>query len=109
VSDLEPIGGEVEALLARIGLPAVPPLVRLLEAWDAIAGEPWTGSRPAGLDSGTLVIEVADGVQASVLSYQTGPLLRRLEEVLGPGVVEAVRIRVADPKKARKIRDSETQ
>jgi hypothetical protein len=99
MSDLEPIGGDVEALLAGIGLPSLPPLTRLLDAWADVAGEPWSAARPSGLEAGVLVVEVADGMHASLLAYQTGSLLARLEVHLGPGVVHSVRIRVAKPKK----------
>jgi hypothetical protein len=106
VSELEAIGGDVEALLARIGLPSLPPLARLVDAWEEVAGEPWAEARPAGLESGVLVVEVADGMRASLLSYQTGPLLDRLGGHLGPGVVHSVRIRVAMAKKSPKTRHS---
>jgi hypothetical protein len=105
VSDLEPIGADVEALLGRIGLPSLPPLARLVEAWDDLAGEPWSVARPAGLEAGVLVVEVADGMLASLLAYQTGPLLTRLEDHLGPGVVQSVRIRVGKAKKPPGSRD----
>jgi hypothetical protein len=107
VSDLEPIGADLEALLARIGLPSLPPLARLVDAWAEVAGEPWAAdSRPAGLEEGVLVVEVTDGMRASLLSYQTGALLARLGEHLGPGVVHSVRIRVGRPENPQKSRHS---
>jgi len=100
VSDLERIGDGLEAVLRRLGLPAVDVLQRLVSDWAELAGEPWASrARPAGLQRGELVVEVADGTSASLLRYQTEELLRRLEEGLGARLVDTVRIRLAGPKK----------
>jgi predicted nucleic acid-binding Zn ribbon protein len=100
VSDLERIGDGLEAVLRRLGLPAVDVLQRLVSDWTELTGEPWASrARPAGLQRGELVVEVADGTSASLLRYQTEELLRRLEEGLGARLVNTVRIRLAGPKK----------
>lgn len=100
MSDLERIGDGLEAVLRRLGLPAVDVLQRLVSDWAELAGEPWASrARPAGLQRGELVVEVADGTSASLLRYQTEELLRRLEEGLGARLVDTVRIRLAGPKK----------
>jgi hypothetical protein len=100
VSDLERIGDGLEEVLRRLGLPAVDVLQRLVSDWAELAGEPWASrALPAGLQRGELVVEVADGTSASLLRYQTGELLRRLEGGLGARLVDAVRIRLAGPKK----------
>jgi hypothetical protein len=96
VKDLEPVGEHVEALLQRIGMPPVPDLARLVDQWTAITPEPWaSAAAPVGLGDGVLVVEVNDGTHASLLSYQIGTLVERLEGELGAGVVTGVRIRVA--------------
>ena len=100
MSDLERIGDGLEAVLRRLGLPAVDVLQRLVSDWAELAGEPWASrARPAGLQRGELVVEVADGTSASLLRYQTEELLRRLEEGLGARLVDTVRMRLAGPKK----------
>ena len=100
MSDLERIGDGLEAVLRRLGLPAVDVLQRLVSDWAELTGEPWASrARPAGLQRGELVVEVADGTSASLLRYQTEELLRRLEEGLGARLVDTVRIRLAGPKK----------
>ena len=100
MSDLERIGDGLEAVLRRLGLPAVDVLQRLVSDWAELAGEPWASrARPAGLQRGELVVEVADGTSASLLRYQTEELLRRLEEGLGARLVDTVRIRLASSKK----------
>jgi len=100
MSDLQRIGDDLAAVLRRLGLPAVDTTQRLVDDWAELAGEPWASrSRPAGLQRGELIVEVADGTSASLLRYQAGDLLRRLEEGLGARLVEAVRIRVGSSKK----------
>jgi len=100
MSDLQRIGDDLAAVLRRLGLPAVDATQRLIDDWPELAGEPWASrSRPAGLQGGELVVEVADGTSASLLRYQAGDLLRRLEEGLGARLVDAVRIRVGSAKK----------
>jgi len=100
MSDLQRIGDDLAAVLRRLGLPAVDAMQRLVDDWAELAGEPWASrSRPAGLQRGELIVEVADGTSASLLRYQAGDLLRRLEEGLGARLVDTVRIRVGSSKK----------
>lgn len=83
-----------------LGLPAADALQRLTGEWEEVAGEPWASrSRPVGLHRGELVVEVRDGSTASLLKYQCGELLERLEKGLGARFVDTVRIRLESPKK----------
>jgi predicted nucleic acid-binding Zn ribbon protein len=100
MSDLEPIGGDLEAFLDRLGMPPLLDLARLVEEWETLAGEPFsTMALPAGFDDGELLLEVADGSAASIMKYRAGTLLDRLRESLGDGIVERIRIRVGTAKK----------
>jgi hypothetical protein len=100
MSDLERIGDDLAAVLRRLGLPALDALQRLVEEWGKLAGEPWASrSRPAGLQHGELMVEVADGTSASLLRYQVGELLQRLEDGLGARLVDSVHIRLGSSKK----------
>ena len=102
MSGLEPIGGDLEALLTRLGMPPMLDVARLVDEWDELAGEPFsTMAIPAGFDDGELLVEVADGSAASIMKYRAGALLDRLRETLGDGIVTSIRIRVGNPKKAR--------
>ena len=101
MSDLQPIGDDLEAMLRRLGLPAPGVLERLVGDWARVAGEPWAGrAAPVNLHRGELVVEVADGTTASLLKYQVNGLLERLEQGLGAGLVETVRLRVRSSKKS---------
>lgn len=95
MSDLQRIGEGLDEVLRRLGLPAADALERLVGEWPALAGEPWAGrSRPAGLQQGELLVEVADGVAASLLRYECGALIERLATGLGGRFVDSVRLRV---------------
>ena len=99
MSDLERLGEGLDVILRRIGLPEVPDLGRLADNWESLAGEPFgTRSRPVGLSGGTLVLEVADGASATLLRYQTGALLQRLETRFGAPIATDIRFRVELPK-----------
>ena len=101
MSDLERVSGFLDSVLRRLGLPDPLDLGRLIDEWADLAGEPWgSRSRPAGLQDGVLLVEVADGSVATLLRYQQGVLVQRLEGRLGVGVVTSVRIRVRRSKKA---------
>jgi predicted nucleic acid-binding Zn ribbon protein len=98
--DLEPVAGDVEALLRRLGMPRMVDLDRLVSEWDTLAGEPFsTMARPAGYSNGELLVEVVDGAAASLLKYRVGVLLDRLRQHLGDGIVDSIRIRVGKSKK----------
>ncbi len=102
MSDLVHVGEGLEKLLRRLGMVAPVDLGRLVDEWAQLAGDPWaTRAVPVGLQRGELVLEVADGTDASLLKYQVGTLVERLERELGGRMVEAVRIRVASPRKSR--------
>ena len=93
---LDPIGDMLTPFLEKLGLAKPDKAARLTIEWEALAGEPWaTQARPAGLRSGELLVDVVDSATVSLLRYRTGELLERLDEALGEGTVEVVRLRVA--------------
>ena len=93
---LDPIGDMLAPFLEKLGLSRPDTAARLGSEWSELAGDPWaTDTRPAGLTSGELVVEVTNSATLSVLRYRTGELLARLDEALGEGAVEVIRLRVA--------------
>lgn len=95
MKDLEKVGGFLEQVLRRFGIPDPVDLNRLVEEWEELAGEPWgTRSRPAGLQDGELTVEVDDGSIATLLTYQQRSLIERLTERLGVPLVTSVKVRV---------------
>ncbi len=98
--DLERVGGFLDQVLRRMGMPDPIDLNRLIEEWEDLAGEPWgTRSQPAGLDAGELVVEVDDGSIATLLAYQRQELVDRLQRRLGARLVTSIKIRVVRHKK----------
>ncbi len=93
---LEPISNAVETLLKSWGMADPGVSTRLVREWSQISGEPWnTRSRPLRLRNGELVLEVATAAELSVLRYRTGELLAQLDQHLGEGVVDVVRLKAA--------------
>jgi hypothetical protein len=93
---LDPIADMLAGFLERLGLARPDTAARLSTERKKIAGEPWaTDTRPAGLSSGELVVEVGNAGTLSVLRYRTGELLARLDDAFGEGTVEVIRLRVA--------------
>jgi predicted nucleic acid-binding Zn ribbon protein len=98
--DLERVGGFLDQVLRRLGVPEQVDVARLVETWEDLAGEPWgSRSRPVGLNGGELVVEVDDGSIATLLKYQQKNLLERLERRFGTPVATSVKIRVSRGKK----------
>jgi predicted nucleic acid-binding Zn ribbon protein len=98
--DLERVGGFLDQVLRRLGVPEEVDVARLVETWEDLAGEPWgSRSRPVGLNEGELVVEVDDGSIATLLKYQQKNLLERLERRFGTPVATSVKIRVSRGKK----------
>lgn len=93
---LDPISDMLAPFLEKLGLARPDTAARLGTEWTELAGDPWaTDTRPAGLAAGELVVEVNNAANLSVLRYRTGELLARLDEALGEGTVEVIRLRVA--------------
>lgn len=93
---LDPIGDMLTPFLEKLGLARPDAAARISAEWSDLAGEPWsTQAQPVDLRAGELVVEVIDGATLSLLRYRTGELLERLDERLGEGTVEVVRLRVA--------------
>lgn len=89
----EPLEGVLEGLLQKLGLPAPSVSKSLGEGWDEMAGAPWSGqTRPLFIREGELVVEAVSPALVGLLRYAIGDLMRRLDERLGEGVVETVRV-----------------
>jgi len=85
-------------IIGRVGTGAERSAAMLVEQWDEIVPERWKkGSRPVGIRRGVLLVEVAPGADATLLRHDTAELLNRIVRRLGPGVVDAVRLRVLPP------------
>lgn len=89
----EALDSVLSRLLANFGLPSPDLLPRLQQSWPDLAGPPWAGqSAPVLLRRGELVVESASPQLVSILRYASGELLRRLDEELGPGRIDTIRV-----------------
>ena len=90
------VGDLIDVVLGKVARSGVAPIVRLRQRWDTLAGEWADRSRPVGLQGGVLTLEVASGLDASMLRYATADLLAEVRRELGDDVAVtriAVRVR----------------
>lgn len=89
----EALDSVLSRILATLGLPPPDLLPRLQQSWDDMAGPPWAGqSSPVLLRRGELVVESTSPQLISILRYASGELLRRLDEELGSGRIDTIRV-----------------
>ena len=89
------IGAPLDRLLDRLGAPPADALGALFERWDELVGPPLaTHGQPAAIDDGVLVVHVSEPAWATEWRYRQGEVLRRLDELLGAGVVARIDVRV---------------
>ena len=93
--DPTPLGAALDRLLGGLGAPPADALATLFERWHELAGPRLCDHGvPLSVDAGVLVVGVDDGGWATEWRYRQGEVLRRCDEVLGPGVVARIEARV---------------
>lgn len=93
MSQPESIESLLESLLGRLGVPTPSAFNQLAQTWKELAGEPWASqSTPLYIRQKELVVEASASGFVSMLRYGVGDLMRRLDETLGAGLVESVRV-----------------
>jgi len=91
----EKIDDLLGSIIEQAGASADLGVARLVASWDDVVAERWLErSRPIGVRDQTLLVEVPDGADASLLRYDTADLMRRISSRFGPDLVRAVRFRV---------------
>ncbi len=90
------VGDLVDGVLSRVAPAGVAPVIRLRLAWPDIAGTWSERCSVTGLRNGVLSLQVAAGIDATLLRFEAPHLIRRIDEQTGGEVVvERVDIRVA--------------
>jgi predicted nucleic acid-binding Zn ribbon protein len=90
----------LDRVAAALGAGSAEPLEALFARWPAIVGDAVAAhARPLSLRQGRLVIGADDPAWAAQLRWLEADLLRRLEGVLGEGVVASVDVRVRPPRR----------
>jgi len=93
---------ELSALLDRVvrgmGAPGTDAVQLVFGRWEEVVGGVLAGrTRPVSLEHGTLVLESHDPAVVSHVRWLEQDLLARLGELLGPGRVRSVEVRVRRP------------
>jgi hypothetical protein len=89
--------GAVAALLRAA--PLSPGKVQF--AWNAVVGGAMARATRVHLDGGTLLVDAATSEWTREVTRSTGVILKRLEALLGPGVVAGLQVRARGPQSPR--------
>jgi predicted nucleic acid-binding Zn ribbon protein len=93
--DPKPVSASLDRLASKLGAPKVAALGVVFSHWNDVVGDVVAAhAKPLSLQDGRLVVGVDEPGWATQLNYLTADLLRRLEELAGPGAVTAVEVRV---------------
>jgi predicted nucleic acid-binding Zn ribbon protein len=90
-----PLSSLLDSVMAGLGAPSVQAIVVVHERWPEVVGaEVAEHARPVGIDSGRLRVEADGPGWASHLRWAEPEIVARLAELVGPGEVTAVTVRV---------------
>jgi predicted nucleic acid-binding Zn ribbon protein len=93
-----PLGDALAALGAELGLTAGDAASQLARRWSEVVGmDVAEHARPGAVRDGVLTVVVDEAVWATQLRYLEAVIVERAGAVVGPGVVESVRVRVVAP------------
>lgn len=85
----------IDGVVRHLGGPDTDVMTQLFGRWRELVGDVLAAHvRPVRLTGGDLVLEVDDGAWATEVRYFDAELRRRIAEVVGDGVVDAIRVRV---------------
>jgi len=89
------LGDDLDLLLRRVGASAGASTAPVFTRWaEAVGPSVAAHARPSALRGRTLVVDVDAPAYATQLRMLVPQLLARLTDLAGPGVVEAVDVRV---------------
>ena len=91
----QPIGTSLDAVMRSLGAPEASGVHLVFERWQEVVGEALAArTRPLRIDGQRLVLAVDEPAMATHVRFLQPELLARLEELLGPGRVTALDLRV---------------
>ena len=95
----EPLGRSLDRVLRGLGAPEASGVHLVFDRWAEVVGESLAArTRPLRLEGDHLVLAVDEPAMATHVRFLQGQLLARLEELLGPGRVTALDLRVGRKK-----------
>lgn len=90
---LTPLNGPLRRALHHLGLTDIDMLLALIKDWDSLLGAPWAGlSTPVMLVDKELTVQADTQASVGILRYGTGDVVRKINEAMGAGTVEAIRV-----------------
>jgi hypothetical protein len=95
----QPIGKALDQVLRGLGAPEASGVHLVFDRWEEVVGPALAArTRPVRIEGDHLVLAVDEPAMATHVRFLQAELLARLEELLGPGRVTALDLRVG-PKK----------
>ena len=94
-----PIGEALDRVLKGLGAPSASGVHLVFDRWAEVVGESLAArTRPLRIDGQRLVLAVDEPAMATHVRFLQAELLDRLEQLLGPGRVTALDLRVGPGK-----------
>jgi len=95
----QPVSKALDAVMRGLGAPEASGVHLVFDRWSEVVGDSLAAhTRPLKIDGSRLVLAVDEPAIATHVRFLQTELLARLEELLGPGRVTALDLRVG-PKK----------
>ncbi|MCU1379518.1 MAG: hypothetical protein JWN29_2501 [Acidimicrobiales bacterium] len=95
VAEPRRVGDSLDRVASSMGVSRASTLSAVFASWAEMVGDSVAQhSRPRSLRDGTLVVAVDEPAWATQLRWLEADLLTRLNEVLGPGQVARIEVRV---------------
>ncbi|HUF33668.1 MAG TPA: DUF721 domain-containing protein [Acidimicrobiales bacterium] len=92
------VADSLDRVAASLGVPRASTLTTVFSAWPELVGASVAErATPRRLEGTVLHVSVEEPAWATQLRWLEADLLRRLEEVVGPGAVTAIEVRVRAP------------
>ena len=89
------LGGHLDRVLRSLGAPEADTIQQVFERWHEVVGTTLAErTRPIGIDGATLTLAVDEPAVASHVKFLEPQMLERLAELLGPGRVTALHLKV---------------
>jgi hypothetical protein len=90
-----PLRESLDAVLRGMGAPEASGVHVVFDRWPEVVGDALAArTRPLRIDGGRLVLAVDEPAIATHVRFLQGELLTRLEDLLGPGRVTSLDLRV---------------
>lgn len=97
------VAGLLDRVVRGMGAPGTDAIDLVFNQWERVVGTVLARqTRPSGLEGGRLVLVADDPAVVDHVRWLESQLLERLDELLGPGRVTGVDVRVSRPGSGRR-------